>query len=106
MTMELESWALVMDGSGFEDWHIHAGAWLSGVYYVRMPTCEPDGNTGCIGFGALPTMARLRGCAIPKWTIAPEPGSMILFPSYFAHRTWPTGSADMCISIAVNALPA
>ncbi|HEY0302073.1 MAG TPA: putative 2OG-Fe(II) oxygenase [Rhizomicrobium sp.] len=102
--MALDSWALAMNDSGFEDWHIHAGAWLSGVYYVRVP--RGTGTEGCIGFGALPAAARLAGTPVAEWTLAPEPGALILFPSWYAHRTWPTGSTQTRISIAFNAQPA
>ena len=35
----------------------------------------------------------------------PEPGLMLLFPSYFYHRTMPFESADMRISISFDVLP-
>ena len=102
--MSLESWALVMDDNGVEDWHIHAAAWLSGVYYIRTPGTRA--GAGNIAFGALPLAAKVARCTIPEWSVAPEPGTLLLFPSWFAHRTWPTGTADKRISIAFNTLAA
>jgi tetratricopeptide (TPR) repeat protein len=102
----LESWALVMAGSGYEGWHIHPAAWLSGVYYVDVPRGDPAAHAGAIGFGALPASPPLKGCAFQEWRIAPEPGTLVLFPAYFAHRTWPTESPNPRISIAFNAIAA
>ena len=34
--------------------------------------------------------------------VRPEEGPMVLFPSYFCHRTVPTGSADMRVVIAFD----
>jgi tetratricopeptide (TPR) repeat protein len=104
--LRLESWALAMDESGFEDWHIHASAWLGGVYYVRAPRRDGDAVAGRIGFGGLPAALQASGSRFPEWTVQPEPGLLILFPAYFPHRTWSTGLADERISIAFNAVPA
>ncbi|HUO90340.1 MAG TPA: putative 2OG-Fe(II) oxygenase [Rhizomicrobium sp.] len=104
--MALESWALAMSDDGYEDWHIHPSAWLSAVYYVRNPAARGEGPAGRIGFGALPLVARMAGCPFPEWTIAPEPGLLVLFPAWYAHRTWPTGAPTERISVAFNAKPA
>jgi len=105
-SVTLESWALVMAASGYEGWHIHPSAWLSGVYYVDVPSGDPAARAGAIGFGALPTSPPLKGCAFPEWQIVPEPGTLVLFPAYFAHRTWPTDASHPRVSIAFNAIPA
>jgi hypothetical protein len=38
----------------------------------------------------------------------PRPGMLLLFPSYFAHRTLPTGSRDprLCVAFDVEPSPA
>ena len=36
--------------------------------------------------------------------VRPEEGLIVLFPSYFYHRTVPTESADMRVSIAFDVL--
>ncbi|MBS0473271.1 MAG: hypothetical protein JSR60_19530 [Proteobacteria bacterium] len=103
--LSLASWALAMTDDGFENWHIHGSSWLSAVYYVRNPARDLPDRAGHIGFSALPAMAKMPGCDIEQWTIAPEPGLLILFPSWYAHRTWPTGIAAERISVAFNAMP-
>ncbi len=95
-TAAMDSWALVLRGDGWENWHIHPRSWLSGVYYAAVPE-----NGGEIGFGPL-AAAGLGDEVFPSWRLKPAPGDLLLFPGYFAHRTWPTGSAAARISIAFD----
>ena len=87
--------------------HIHPSAWLSGVYYVRLPEIigQPgQGEAGWIEFGRPPE--HFHCTAEPEVRVfEPEPGLMLLFPSYFYHRTVPFESADMRISISFDVLP-
>ncbi len=36
----------------------------------------------------------------------PEPGLLVIFPAWYAHRTWPTGKDSERISVAFNAIEA
>ena len=86
------SWAVNAPGDGFEDWHVHPGAWLTGVYYVRVPE-QPlgcDDRGGCITFG-LPDFDGMPDAGADWTTIRPQAGMLALFPSHCFHRTWPTG---------------
>lgn len=103
--LSLSSWALAMANEGFENWHIHGSSWLSAVYYVRNPARQLDGNAGRFGVGLLPQSARWPGPAVAPWQVTPEPGLLVLFPSWYAHRTWPTGIAAERISVAFDAMP-
>lgn len=100
----LNAWALVLRDDGEEDWHIHPTGWISGVYYVCVPPAGPE-PAGHIGFGpvGLPTQIELTD--FPRWTVAPEAGELLLFPSWFGHRTWPTQSAAPRISVAFDVVP-
>ena len=40
----------------------------------------------------------------PTWTYRPEPGAVVLFPSYLYHRTIPFRSDQQRISIAFDVL--
>jgi tetratricopeptide (TPR) repeat protein len=103
-TIALRIWSINVQGSGYETWHIHPAAWLSGVYYLRTPSREGARMRGAITFGPLPlgTVRKMR--AWPAWTLIPAPGVLLLFPSYFGHRTWPTGVSEPRISIAFDVL--
>jgi tetratricopeptide (TPR) repeat protein len=102
----LSVWGTVLEGEGYQAPHIHPSGWLSGVYYVQVPQVANDGgNDGWIEFGqpgpeyhfsAEPNLQLLK----------PEPGLMVMFPSYMFHRTIPFESNETRISIAFDVVPA
>ena len=104
----LRAWSILLEEQGHQVPHIHPSAWLSGVYYVRLPeTMErpgEEGHAGWIEFGRPPEHFH---CTVaPEVRLfRPEPGLMLLFPSYFYHRTVPLESAGLRISIAFDVLP-
>jgi hypothetical protein len=106
----LYSWALVLDETGFEDWHIHPSGWISGVYYVQVPA-PVDGlgnvssNTGPPGSIQFSRVGPASAAPDEPKTHMPEASQLLLFPSHFWHRTWPTHSAMPRISIAFDAVP-
>jgi len=103
----LTAWSIVLKGRGYQAPHIHPSAWLSGVYYAQLPDIVRDGDAsqaGWIEFG-LPG-DEYHWSAPPRLrAIKPEPGLMVLFPSYFFHRTIPFAAPGTRISIAFDVLP-
>jgi tetratricopeptide (TPR) repeat protein len=93
------SWANIIERADYEPPHIHDGSWLSGVYYVEMPAVGDDG--AAIEFGGHDFGAALPESG-PTRLIRPAPGMMVLFPSYFYHRTLPFGTSGRRISIAFD----
>ncbi len=106
-SVELDSWAAVVRGDGHQAWHIHPSGWISGVYYVDVPELEyqGEGKRGEIEFGIHSFGSESDNSEGPNWRIRPEPGLLLLFPSYYAHRTWPTGVDDRRISVAFDVVP-
>lgn len=94
------SWANLMEAAAHELPHIHDGAWLSGVYYVEMPP-GTGGDDAAIIFGGHDLGAVLP-VAGPTRTVRPAPGMMVLFPSYFYHRTVAFAGGGRRISIAFD----
>ncbi len=103
----LRSWALTVHDDKYQDWHLHQIAWISGVYYVEVPTLEPrdDDYPGAIEFGLFPFGGEDEKLSPYRWRLRPEPGLLLLFPSYYAHRTWPTGVSDPRMSVAFDICP-
>ena len=103
----LNIWAVVLGAQGYQSPHIHSSAWLSGVYYVAVPSsvqtaCES--NDGWIEFGR--PLFQFRASGEPKMRqVRPGPGVMVLFPSYFYHHTLPSHSDELRISIAFDVIP-
>ena len=103
----LSAWAVVMEGQGYQAPHIHPQAWLSGVYYASVPPDMAASDTeqaGWIEFGE--PLPDYRFTAKPELRlIRPEEGLMLLFPSYFFHRTLPFSAGGTRISIAFDVVP-
>ncbi len=103
----LTAWATVLGREGHQDAHIHPTGWLSGVYYAAVPPTDlgarPD--TGWIEFGRPPDDMRLARSPDVR-TYVPRPGRMLLFPSYFHHRTVPWQGEGQRVSIAFDVMPA
>ena len=102
----LTAWAVVMERAGHQVPHIHPSAWLSGVYYVKLPAAvETDaaGHAGWIEFGHPPEEFALNYTPDVE-RVQPAEGLMLLFPSYLYHRTIPYESDETRISIAFDVL--
>lgn len=96
------AWALVFRGEGRQRPHRHPGRWLTGVFYVAAPAGRP--RPGALRIGAFDP----RDLPEPPWpprAIEPEPGLLVLFPSYVPHDTLPTGSDRERIAIAFDVVP-
>ncbi len=102
----LTSWVVAVGGDGHEDWHVHPDGWLSGVFYVDVPDLSASDapNAGQVEFGPFPLADRTPTAAWPGWMFTPRTGDLILFPSYIAHRTWPTHMPRERVCIAFDVL--
>ncbi|MFQ6023102.1 MAG: tetratricopeptide repeat protein [Acidiferrobacterales bacterium] len=103
----LTAWGVVMETQGHQIPHIHPSAWLSGVYYVQVPEIvrmPGQQHAGWIEFGRPPEHFHCKMDPEVK-LIQPKEGLMLLFPSYFYHRTVPFETAERRISISFDVLP-
>jgi tetratricopeptide (TPR) repeat protein len=100
----LSIWGVAMDSQGHQLAHIHPSSWLSGVYYPKIPAViTDDGPAGWIEFGR-PPEDFYSSVEPDVRLIKPEEGLMVLFPSYFYHRTIPFESDEVRISIAFDVM--
>ena len=101
----LNVWSIVLEGEGYQLPHIHRAAWMSGVYYARVPDIVQDGShAGWIEFGR--PGSEYHATAEPETrAFQPAPGLMVLFPSYLFHETIPFDSSETRISIAFDIVP-
>lgn len=60
-----------------------------------------DGYSGAIEFGLYTFGQEAKTLRPSRWGA----GAGLLFPSYFAHRTWPTGVGDLRICVAFDVKP-
>jgi tetratricopeptide (TPR) repeat protein len=101
---ELSAWATILRSHGYQHGHTHPTAWLSGVYYVSLPSVvgsEGAGQSGWIEFGRAPYFYRCADQGEIR-SVPPTEGMMVLFPSYFYHRTIPFEGAENRITIAFD----
>jgi tetratricopeptide (TPR) repeat protein len=105
----LRMWCVVLTRGGHQIPHIHPEAWLSGVYYPKLPPALGNGADGPSDEGSLefgepdaPFPSRM---AAATFRVRPEQGKLVLFPSYFYHRTLPFESEGTRISIAFDFVP-
>ena len=105
---DLKTWASELHSDGFQSAHIHPAGWLSGVYYVTVPSVDTasDAYAGAIEFGLLSLGEGLGPSRSAQWRVMPQPALLLLFPSYFAHWTRPTGTKEPRISVAFDVVPA
>lgn len=102
----LATWAVVLKAHGQQGPHFHPDGYISGVYYVHLPQAVKDahGDAGCIEFGR--TADAIGGAREPLIEmIRPEESLMLLFPSYFYHRTIPFEGTESRICVAFDVLP-
>jgi len=103
----ITSWATLLEGEGNLEPHIHLEGYLGGVYYPDVPDLVMEEDRNHAGWfelgrppGDLPVQA-----SPPVRLIQPLPGRMLLFPSYFYHRTVPFRSTQRRVSIAFDMIP-
>jgi len=106
-----EMWVNVLDTGGHQAMHNHANSFISGVVYLT-PT-HPSAQTvfmkspGGTDFsfkndhkGMTPSQY-----SADKWiSPAPQPGDLVLFPSYLMHAV-PPNQGERRITLALNAIP-
>ncbi|MEK8050023.1 putative 2OG-Fe(II) oxygenase [Ideonella sp. DXS22W] len=106
-----EMWVNVLDAGGRQAMHNHANSFISGVVYLT-PT-HPSAQTvfmkspGGHDFAFKNDHAgvRMGPYNADKWVSpAPEPGDLVLFPSYLMHAVPPNEGARR-ITLALNAIP-
>ena len=107
LRLKLFGWMNANPQGAYNAPHSHPGAHWSGVYYVAQPEVEV-GNSGMIEFiDARTDLPNWRVLDAPpfrlKKKLRPEPGEIILFPSYLVHWVYPNEAEAERFSIAFNA---
>jgi uncharacterized protein (TIGR02466 family) len=107
-----EMWVNVLDTGGYQAMHNHANSFISGVLYLT-PTHESAQTVfmkspGGVDFSFKNDHAGMNPGAYnaDKWiSPAPQPGDVVLFPSYLMHAV-PHNQGGRRVTLAFNAIPA
>lgn len=112
----VHGWANVNRLGDYHDPHNHPHCYLSGTYYVQVPTdraplrSRKDVRPGCITFydprGPAVNMGAIRGDPYvnPEYTVQPKPGDIMLWPAFMTHFVHPNLSETPRISISFNVM--
>lgn len=98
------SWSVRLHSDGYHRNHIHPAGWISAVYYVALPDAVAHGQQGWLTFGE--TGLNMGPRERTLCTVRPEPGLLVLFPSYFYHGTIPFADTGHRTTIAFDIVPA
>ena len=111
----LQGWANINRFGDYHDPHNHPRAYLSGTYYVRVPTemeqrdgrndvrpgritlYDPRGSVNMTAIKGDPNIE-------PEHTITPLPGMILLWPAFVNHYVHPNLSRQPRISVSFNVL--
>jgi tetratricopeptide (TPR) repeat protein len=99
------AWSVLLKPNGFHLDHFHPDGWISSAFYVETPAAalETESREGWIKFGQPPFS--FEPAQPPEHFVKPEPGLLVLFPSYMWHGTVPFTSDERRMTIAFDLLP-
>lgn len=112
---KINAWANINRAGNSNNVHTHPGAYWSGCYYVHIDRDSPNADTngqfevldprGPVPMMYAPHLAmRIKGCLTAGLSEfhPPQPGEMILFPSWLEHAVTPYTGPGTRISVAFN----
>lgn len=97
------AWSVKLREHGFHKNHYHGDGWISGCYYVDVPSAVSDDGQGWIKFGQA-ELGRLFH-DIPDFMIKPVAGQVVLFPSMMWHGTEPFKGEAQRVTVAFDIIP-
>jgi uncharacterized protein (TIGR02466 family) len=111
----LHGWANINRFGDYHDYHNHPHAYLSGTYYVQVPSTlehldtRRDLRPGRITFydpRSSVNMIAIKGDPYvePEHTITPAPGMILLWPAFVNHFVHPNLSQQPRISVSFNVM--
>jgi tetratricopeptide (TPR) repeat protein len=97
------AWSVRLRPGGYHANHIHHMGWISSACHLVTPPGIATGQDGWLSFGqpGIPTVPPLPA----QHFIKPEPGVLVLFPSYMWHGTAPFHGEGMRLTAAFDVLP-
>lgn len=104
LRVDLSAWVALTRAGDYQAPHVHAGATLSGIYYVEVPDVpEPQGCIDLLSPLEQQEMSFLKWYSKTHCRVCPKVGDLLIFPAYCKHFVHPfTGTADR-IAVVFNA---
>ncbi|MBV9912114.1 MAG: tetratricopeptide repeat protein, partial [Sinobacteraceae bacterium] len=111
------SWSVRLHSGGYHTSHVHPRGWISSACYIQLPESMGPASTspptaarttartaeGILSFGApgMLTSPALQA----EFSVRPEVGLLVLFPSYFWHGTLPFKGQQPRLTVAFDVVP-
>ena len=97
------AWSVRLRPGGHHANHIHPMGWISSACHLVTPPGLSTGHEGWLNFGepGIPTNPALPA----QHYVKPEPGVLVLFPSYMWHGTEPFHGEGVRLTAAFDVLP-
>jgi len=99
------AWSVRLHRAGYHVNHFHPEGMLSSAYYVQVPpeVRDQDRKSGWLKFGE--PRHPVPGATAERF-VQPQPGRLVLFPSYMWHGTNPIHGDETRVCIAFDVRPA
>jgi tetratricopeptide (TPR) repeat protein len=99
-------WSVRLSPNGFHADHVHPQGWISSAFYLDLPggVADEDRREGWIKFGQPGCVTR--PALEPEHEVRPQPGMLVLFPSYMWHGTRAFTSPEHRLTMAFDVVPA
>ena len=96
-------WSVRLTKGGFQPNHVHDAGWISAAYYASLPPIMGPDRAGWLKFGE--PGRPIANCG-PEHALQPKTGTLVLFPSYMWHGTFPFETNGERLSAAFDVIPA
>lgn len=97
------AWSVRLRQQGFHRNHYHGDGWISGCYYVSIPSAVNSAGSGWIKFGQPELGKHL--VSQPDYLVKPTAGLLVLFPSMMWHGTEPFNDEQYRVTVAFDIVP-
>lgn len=100
------SWSVRLRSGGYHVNHVHPQGWISSSHYITVPAqigTDRTNPAGWLKFGE--SGLTLGDREVISSLVKPEPGTVVLFPSYFWHGTVPFDSPEPRITTPFDVTP-
>lgn len=98
--LRINAWAVRLFSGGSQTAHTHPTGWISGVYYIEIPQINNNVEEGSLEFGYKNDQDFER-----LFIVQSIPGNLVLFPSFYIHKTIPFKTEGQRICIAFDIIP-
>ncbi len=102
----LTAWGQIISAGAKQRHHIHPGAWLSGILYLKVPDgihSDDESHAGWLELGGADPIYALDTPPQSRW-VCPQEAMLVVFPSWYYQHSTPHGGGDSCVGVAFDVI--